>query len=269
VLSLDLNKTPIIFLKDVKYAELKALVQYMYRGEVNISQDDLSSLLAVAQSLKIRGLADVENSNSMASDTLIMPELTNSRGSSKLPGPSGPPPMSTAPQHPPVNVQMGLQQVQQHSSNSQPKQTHISNLPQQAKQSLPQHVSISSIPQQSKPSEPRSSSGPSGTIIHSHPPAPKRIRTHQQSLEPVTVTITPSIPQTHSIPPQLYDTMPSTSTSHSHYDTQPPDQQETHFTDDDVMEQTEPMYPYTADDVSLLKSGVRFENTKCLILFRF
>jgi len=74
----DVNKHPIFFLKDVKYTELQALIQYMYRGEVNIHQEDLNSLLAVAQALKIRGLADVErNTNSISSDTIILPDLGN------------------------------------------------------------------------------------------------------------------------------------------------------------------------------------------------
>ena len=49
---------PIIILKDVKYEELKAMLDYMYRGEVNISQEQLSAFLKTAESLKIKGLTD-------------------------------------------------------------------------------------------------------------------------------------------------------------------------------------------------------------------
>ncbi|CAH0398562.1 unnamed protein product [Chilo suppressalis] len=58
VLSQQFDKHPIIILKDVKYAELRAMMDYMYRGEVNISQDQLAALLKAAESLQIKGLSD-------------------------------------------------------------------------------------------------------------------------------------------------------------------------------------------------------------------
>lgn len=45
-------------MKDVKYQELRAMMDYMYRGEVNISQDQLAALLKAAESLQIKGLSD-------------------------------------------------------------------------------------------------------------------------------------------------------------------------------------------------------------------
>lgn len=42
----------------MKYQELKAMMDYMYRGEVNISQDQLGALLKAAESLQIKGLSD-------------------------------------------------------------------------------------------------------------------------------------------------------------------------------------------------------------------
>ncbi|XP_033252913.1 longitudinals lacking protein, isoforms N/O/W/X/Y-like isoform X13 [Drosophila miranda] len=52
------DKHPIFILKDVKYQELRAMLDYMYRGEVNISQDQLAALLKAAESLQIKGLSD-------------------------------------------------------------------------------------------------------------------------------------------------------------------------------------------------------------------
>ncbi|XP_064549046.1 longitudinals lacking protein, isoforms H/M/V isoform X14 [Drosophila montana] len=52
------DKHPIFILKDVKYQELRAMMDYMYRGEVNISQDQLTALLKAAESLQIKGLSD-------------------------------------------------------------------------------------------------------------------------------------------------------------------------------------------------------------------
>ncbi|EDW28875.1 GL18715 [Drosophila persimilis] len=48
------DKHPIFVLKDVKYQELRDLMDYMYRGEVNVSQDQLDAFLKAAESLQIR-----------------------------------------------------------------------------------------------------------------------------------------------------------------------------------------------------------------------
>lgn len=52
-------KHPIVILKDVRFTDLKALVDFMYKGEVNVSQDQLNRLLKTAETLKVRGLAEV------------------------------------------------------------------------------------------------------------------------------------------------------------------------------------------------------------------
>ena len=58
LLSLHWDKQAVVFLKDVKFEHLQALVDYMYRGEVNVSQDQLAAFLATAEALLIKGLAD-------------------------------------------------------------------------------------------------------------------------------------------------------------------------------------------------------------------
>ncbi|XP_058463983.1 protein bric-a-brac 1 [Malaya genurostris] len=50
---------PIIIMRDVKWPELKAVVDFMYKGEINVSQEQIGPLLKIAEMLKIRGLADV------------------------------------------------------------------------------------------------------------------------------------------------------------------------------------------------------------------
>lgn len=49
---------PIIILRDVKEGEMTALLQYMYRGEVSVRDDELSGFLQTARALKVRGLSD-------------------------------------------------------------------------------------------------------------------------------------------------------------------------------------------------------------------
>ncbi|XP_019867561.1 longitudinals lacking protein, isoforms H/M/V isoform X1 [Aethina tumida] len=50
---------PIVILKDVKFKDLKVMVEFMYYGEVNVSQDQLTHILKTAEMLKIKGLAEM------------------------------------------------------------------------------------------------------------------------------------------------------------------------------------------------------------------
>lgn len=61
-------KHPIVILKDIRYADLKALVEFMYKGEVNVVQEQLPTLLKTAEALKIKGLAEVTGDNKSDSD---------------------------------------------------------------------------------------------------------------------------------------------------------------------------------------------------------
>ena len=58
------NRHPIVILKDVRFAELRTLVEFMYKGEVNVEYCQLSALLKTAESLKVKGLAEMTNLNS-------------------------------------------------------------------------------------------------------------------------------------------------------------------------------------------------------------
>ncbi|KAG1661738.1 Protein bric-a-brac 2 [Nymphon striatum] len=62
-------KHPIVIMKDMKYTDLKAVVRFMYKGEVNVSQDKLSTLLKTAESLQIKGLAEVANESANEQST--------------------------------------------------------------------------------------------------------------------------------------------------------------------------------------------------------
>ncbi|XP_039298489.1 zinc finger and BTB domain-containing protein 49 [Nilaparvata lugens] len=62
------NRHPIVILKDVCFAELRTLVEFMYRGEVNIEYCQLSALLKTAESLKVKGLAEMTHLRSADAD---------------------------------------------------------------------------------------------------------------------------------------------------------------------------------------------------------
>ena len=69
---------PIIIMRDVKWLELKAIVEFMYKGEINVNQEQISPLLAIAEMLQIRGLAEVNGGDSeigsFPSETQIKPK---------------------------------------------------------------------------------------------------------------------------------------------------------------------------------------------------
>ncbi|XP_063244655.1 protein tramtrack, beta isoform-like isoform X7 [Bacillus rossius redtenbacheri] len=50
-------KHPIVILKDVGHKELVHILEFMYRGEVNVRQDDLTDFLKTAEMLQVKGLA--------------------------------------------------------------------------------------------------------------------------------------------------------------------------------------------------------------------
>ncbi|XP_053974124.1 longitudinals lacking protein-like isoform X16 [Hylaeus volcanicus] len=79
LLSEHYDKHPVFILKDVKFKELKAMMDYMYRGEVNISQDQLAALLKAAESLQIKGLSESKTGGSSKTETRqqkVVPQAT-------------------------------------------------------------------------------------------------------------------------------------------------------------------------------------------------
>lgn len=52
------SKHPIIILKDVPFSHLQSILEFMYAGEVNVSEEQLSAFLKTAERLKVKGLAE-------------------------------------------------------------------------------------------------------------------------------------------------------------------------------------------------------------------
>ncbi|XP_077555459.1 uncharacterized protein LOC144169905 isoform X1 [Haemaphysalis longicornis] len=69
---------PIVILKDFKFNELRAIVDFMYHGEVNVSREQLASLLKAAEALQVKGLTD------LTSDTPELVEQLPSLASSEV-----------------------------------------------------------------------------------------------------------------------------------------------------------------------------------------
>ncbi|EFX86384.1 lolal-like protein [Daphnia pulex] len=68
---------PIIILHDISLNILEAILQFIYKGEVNIEQDQLNNLLRAATLLQIRGLAGIaENEVDLENQLLSKPMKT-------------------------------------------------------------------------------------------------------------------------------------------------------------------------------------------------
>lgn len=57
ILQQDLGQEPIIFLKDLNFEILKAMVEFMYCGETTIPHRLLSSLLTATKTFKVSFIA--------------------------------------------------------------------------------------------------------------------------------------------------------------------------------------------------------------------
>ncbi|XP_063374343.1 sex determination protein fruitless isoform X4 [Cydia amplana] len=97
---------PIIFLKDVRYSEMKSLLDFMYKGEVNVGQNMLPMFLKTAESLQVRGLTENNTLNPKSegrSTPLVSAENLSSRGEfATPPAAHAPAPVTPLPPAPPL-----------------------------------------------------------------------------------------------------------------------------------------------------------------------
>merc|ERR1719178_150098 len=56
VLKRNPHQHPLLYLKGVKFSDLQSVLNFMYRGEVNVAQEELNSFLAIAEELRVKGL---------------------------------------------------------------------------------------------------------------------------------------------------------------------------------------------------------------------
>lgn len=69
-------KHPVVIFKNVKFDDLTNIVEFMYKGEVSINQESLSSFLHVAEMLQVRGLS--ENQEIVPEKSMMATPVTQS-----------------------------------------------------------------------------------------------------------------------------------------------------------------------------------------------
>ncbi|RWS29577.1 hypothetical protein B4U80_10311 [Leptotrombidium deliense] len=56
----SVSQYPVVIIKEMSFQELKAIIEFMYSGEITVSQASLQSLLNSARMLQIKGLSDIQ-----------------------------------------------------------------------------------------------------------------------------------------------------------------------------------------------------------------
>ena len=70
------SQHPIVFLVDVKFVHVRAILSYMYKGEVSVAQEELADLLHIAELLRVKGMVEEDQDK-----VTIMKESSSSPGS--------------------------------------------------------------------------------------------------------------------------------------------------------------------------------------------
>ncbi|KAF0297777.1 Broad-complex core protein isoforms 1/2/3/4/5 [Amphibalanus amphitrite] len=81
----------VFFLKDTSAADLSAIIEFIYKGSVNVAQTQLGSFLKTAEMLQIRGLSGEEEKNP-SSPVDRHPPVSSRAGRPRSPRPPPPPP---------------------------------------------------------------------------------------------------------------------------------------------------------------------------------
>jgi len=78
------NVQPLIYLSGIEFEDLQGILDFMYFGEVNIAQEKLSTFLAVAEELRVKGLSQNETTNRDNNSSLKRPASSSGSSSSTL-----------------------------------------------------------------------------------------------------------------------------------------------------------------------------------------
>merc|ERR1719186_1207846 len=63
ILKSNQSTDQVIYLRRVKYRDLQNIINFMYQGEANIAEENLSSFLELAEDLNVRGLCESNTEN--------------------------------------------------------------------------------------------------------------------------------------------------------------------------------------------------------------
>ena len=74
ILHQNTHPHPLIYLRGVQFMDIQSVLNFMYHGEVNVSQEELNTFLSVAEDLKVKGLTQQNQGESQASDTVRAPK---------------------------------------------------------------------------------------------------------------------------------------------------------------------------------------------------
>jgi len=102
---------PVVYLKGIKQVDLEAVLSFVYNGEVNIAQQDLSSFLLAAEDLKIKGLTQSQEKQRslLTSCPPLKPAPTTARPITSRPLSSGTTPSSSSSSSTSNNVETNVQ----------------------------------------------------------------------------------------------------------------------------------------------------------------
>merc|ERR1712129_444768 len=77
------QQNPFLYLKGIHLKEMKAVLNFMYHGEVNVEQDSLNNFLAVAEELAVKGLTT--DSKPAGTDTPAKKAVVSTKQKRSLP----------------------------------------------------------------------------------------------------------------------------------------------------------------------------------------
>ena len=63
------HSNTLIYMKGIKSENMEAMVDFLFKGEANLSQENLASFLALAEEMRLKGLRSKEESNEILNQT--------------------------------------------------------------------------------------------------------------------------------------------------------------------------------------------------------
>jgi len=92
------HQHPLIYMRGMTSNELSSLLDFMYYGEIEISQEDLSDFLAVAEELKLRGLTPEKNNGTSDTPSQFVTPTRKKRKQENSPTPTKRPTIGGTPE---------------------------------------------------------------------------------------------------------------------------------------------------------------------------